>query len=187
VEFMMYQKAAQRHVTLPKGFMADADSVLHKVLPPGAMQRKAEYDALHEQRCADGEAVLADLDHRPGYGPTSGAKFPTCLTHSCVYSWHKRRLALASESLAAQGIDMFPALSGGRKLSPLKQIFDSLSERDVKFLAGNAMHVPTFTMWMVYVFGNCAPVYEAQLNEMCGLFADDPDPNEEESSPTLSW
>lgn len=154
----LHQMAIKRKTKLPADFMSlPTPRYLHRLLPPGAMQRKTAYDELAAKR-EHQESYLADLDHHEGFGPKPGPMFPTCLTHSCVYSYRKERLALAFESLTAQGLDMYAAMAGGRGTSPIKEIFKNLKPHECRFLAGNAMHVPTFTMWMVYVLGNCRPM-----------------------------
>eukprot|EP00971_Amphidinium_carterae_P155852 3090040-Amphidinium_carterae.1 len=143
------------------------DSYLHKLQPPGGMQRKAEYDQLRDRqvKCGNGDqAMLACLDHHPGQGPGGSTLFPTLLTHNSVWSWKRRRLATGSECLAAQGLDMHPELAGQRGVTPLRQIFDTLSDGQQRALAGNAMHLPLFTLWTVYVLGHTRRVNDNFLS-----------------------
>ena len=56
--------------------------------------------------------------------------------------------------LAAQGVDMYPELSGGRLLSPLRTLFKKYSSNQVRFMAGNSMHIPTHAAWMLYVISH---------------------------------
>eukprot|EP00971_Amphidinium_carterae_P145277 2878578-Amphidinium_carterae.2 len=134
-----------------------ASSSVSILFSSGGMQRKAEYDQLRDQqvKCGNGDqAMLACLDHHPGQGPGGSTLFPTLLTHNSVWSWKRRRLATGSECLAAQGLDMHRELAGQRGVTPLRQIFDTLSDGQQRALAGNAMHLPVFTLWIVYVLGH---------------------------------
>ena len=107
-----------------------------------------------EQDWANGDAFVADLEHHPGTKSTPGKNVPCIPTHSRLWSWRKERLMTGLETLAAQGIDVLPVLSGDRGVSPLGHILASLAVREQKQLAGNMMHIPTFAKWMMYVMGN---------------------------------
>ena len=49
---------------------------------------------------------------------------------------------------------MFPGLAGQRGISPLAQIFENFRDQDLRFLAGNAIHIPAFAAWILFCAGN---------------------------------
>ena len=136
--------------------------LLHLIAPVGVSQRLAEWNDVVEAKLrsvakenwADGEAFLADLDHHPHTRSQGGKTVPPLPTHSRLWSWRHARLMTGMEALLSQGVDVYESMSGFRGLSPLTKIFRSLPPSDQKFLAGNAMHIPTMAMFMMYIFGN---------------------------------
>ena len=106
---------------------------LHLLLPPGGVQRKAEYDSIVGPPDRITTSCMVDLDHHPNNGPSGhrNGYFPTLLTHNSVYSYNHRRLATSFECLAAMGLDMYPEIAGNRGISPLRNLFASFSDREV--------------------------------------------------------
>ncbi|CAE7776435.1 unnamed protein product [Symbiodinium sp. CCMP2592] len=156
VQAWMEARLKSRKHQMPPGCEAcSVESLLGLIVAPGAVARKRKYDALREDRMALDGTYLCDLDHNPGFGPLAGPLFPAMDTHPNIFSYRKERLALPLECFAAQGLDMFPSLSGDRGPSPLKPILASLPDPAAKLLVGNSIHVPSFLCWMVFVLGNC--------------------------------
>ena len=117
----------------------------------------SQYESARPQREGLAGHYMVDLDHNISFGPRSGPEMPALDTHPTIYSFQMERLVLAEEMLAAQGIDMFEDLAGSRGISPLKDIFSSFSESELRFFAGNSLHVPTYGAWLMYAMGNVVP------------------------------
>ena len=126
-------------------------------LKPLPMVRFARYEKARPEREDLAGNYLVDLDHDVGYGPASGPVLPALDTHPTIYSFQGGRLLLPQELLAAQGVDMFPAMAVTRPVSPLRDVFSSFSANDLRFFAGNSMHVPTLGAWLMYAMGNVLP------------------------------
>ena len=157
-------QVAHRRKSVPEEIRnrtASWDQVLAMILPVGAISRKKQYDDLREHRCSLDGSFLADLDHNAGFGPQSGPLFPALDTHPSVYSYKKQRLAVPMEYFQAQGLDAVPCLAGERGLSPLCPLLKKLA----RFLAGNAIHVPTMLCWMLFVFSHCRR--RSELSRLC--------------------
>ena len=156
VQSFMVERAKRRRNTLPpalaKGSMNMREALTH-LLPPGAMIRLAEYDkvrALREDLLGN---FFADLDHNVDAGPASGHQIPALDTHSTIFAFKHDRLLIPSELLLAQGINMF-ADACGREVSPLAAVFQNFNESELRQMAGNSIHVPAFSAWMMYAMSN---------------------------------
>ena len=146
--------------------------ILQSILSPGHLTRLREYTNIYEEKrskaddCQSRTAYLCDCDHWPNTpGDTSGSLFPVQLKHGCVYSHSKRRLALASEHLAAQGWHVLDIHPDSRFCSPLLPMFEELGERKVKLLSGNGMSLPCIAAWFLYCLSNTVRVESSKLLE----------------------
>ena len=158
VQAWAQRTATARKTSIPLHMMNQSiESLLPFLLPTGGVKRKFQYDELQPDRCALDGSFLFDLDHNPGYGPGCGSLFPSMSTHPRVFSHKQGRLALPAEYLSAQGVDMYADLSGDRGISPLRDVFNSVTDTEACFLAGNSLHVPTYLCFMIYVLGNLRP------------------------------
>ena len=122
--------------------------------PPGAMARLAAYEKVRAEKQSLTGEFMCDLDHNLDYGPSCGPELPSLDTHARIYSFKAGRLLLGKELVAAQGVDLYQGLAGQRGISPLAQIFDQLRDPDLRFLAGNAIHIPAFTAWILFCASN---------------------------------
>lgn len=161
------KRARSRKATLPNDYRrCPQTEYLHKLIPPSAMEHKIEYEHLMA-RSGGNDPFFCDLDHYCGRGPAPGTMFPTALTHNTVFCFRTgenmmhSRLAVTGECLASQGLDIYTSASGGRPLSPLRDILLGLPDVAARRLVGNAMHIPSSALWMAYVFGNCRKVQDA--------------------------
>ena len=97
-----------------------------------------------------------------------------------MYVFSLKRLATLDESFAAQGFDWFPEVSGGRRISPLKEIVADLPCRHQKMLVGNSMHVPSMMSCMLFCFAHIRKKDDLQKLPRpvtgIGKEADDTDP-----------
>eukprot|EP00971_Amphidinium_carterae_P350701 6491693-Amphidinium_carterae.2 len=154
----------------------------------GALQRKAQYEEVRADK-GNPASFMACLDHHPKFGPGGGSLFPTLLTHNSIWSWAADRLATGLECLTAQGLDFYGPLIGSRGVSPLKPLFEKLEDKEQRSLAGNAMHLPLFSLWIVYVLGNTRRVTDGKFNlspSMPGKFNASPSmPGKFNSSPSM--
>ena len=149
------ERASRRGKKLPADFrQRSMKEYLSCLVPPGAMVRLSQYEKVRpELESLDG-SFLVDLDHNLGCGPACGPLTPALDTHPCIFSFKHERLALGSELLGAQGVDMFQGMAGNRGLSPLKRVFEQLGDADQRFLAGNTMHIPSLSAWMFFAISN---------------------------------
>ena len=144
-------EAQRRNQALPEGFEdMDMREYLTCLLPPGCLVRLGQYEASKKDRQSVAGHFMADLNQNIGFGPASGPEVPSLNTHPCIFSWSLQRLALSQELLQAQGIDFYHSLSGGRPLSPLTEVFRAFNDHTLRMFAGNAIHVPSYTAWMMY-------------------------------------
>ncbi len=147
--------AARRGRRLPADYREKSmRDLLPYLLPPGALVRLGQYEKCREDKQSLDGCFMADLDHNVDCGPAPGPELPSLDTHPNIFSFKAGRLALGSELLAAQGVDMFDCNSGRRGLSPLKPVFDQLGESERRFLAGNGIHIPSFAAWLLYALSN---------------------------------
>ena len=86
---------------------------------------------------------------------TPGVTVPPLNTHPEVYNFKDGRLAVPFEYLCMQGVDALPSFTSKREISPMVEMFKKLKESKVKILAGNGIHIPTFSAIFLYMLGNC--------------------------------
>ena len=155
----MVRDMIQKHnTTLPPGWEGkQMTEYMTELLPSGSIDRLAEYEHENSQQLAASAHGIGvcDLEHHPGSrGPVVGSLWPATLTHHQMYVFSLKRLATPGESFAAQGFDWFPEVSGGRRISPLKEIVADLPCRHQKMLVGNSMHVPSMMPFMLFCFAH---------------------------------
>ena len=147
--------ASKRRRTLPANYRdVPTQQYMTCLVPPGAMARLATYEKVRAERQSLTGEFMCDLDHNLDCGPSCGPEMPPLDTHPKIYSFKAGRLLLGKELLAAQGVDMYPGLAGQRGISPLAQIFENFRDQDLRFLAGNAIHIPAFAAWILFCAGN---------------------------------
>ena len=156
VQSYMLERASRRRITLPPG-LADGSMTMRDALtyliPPGAMIRLGQYEKVRALREDLFGNFFADLDHNVDAGPSSGHFIPSLDTHPTIFAFKHNRLLIPAELLLAQGINMF-ADACGREVSPLAAVFQNFNEKDLRQMAGNSIHVPTFAAWMMYAMAN---------------------------------
>ena len=89
------------------------DQILPRLMPPGAVARKQEFEHIYIKNYKPGGHYFADLEHHPGLGIAASHIFPTSLTHNTIYAFGRKRLVSPPEVLASQGLDVFLAMSSG--------------------------------------------------------------------------
>ena len=147
-------RASKSKRSLPVDFETmPMQEYVHCMLSPGTLARFQIYLEQAARRSNMVDDFLFDVGKTDGYNYT-GRLVPNLQCSGQVYSTLKKRLMLPMERLACQGLDMYSELSGGRSLSPWYQILSQRSDCNLTQMSGNALHIPLFTMWMMYVFGN---------------------------------
>ena len=148
-------RSSHRKASLPHGWEAmPMRDYMTSLVPPGAMVRLAQYDKVRQDRQDAAGHFMADLDHNLDCGPKCGGVLPALDTHASIFSWNLNRLALGQELLQAQGVDFFPQLAGNRGVSPLVEVFNKFGDTTLRMFAGNAIHIPLFSAWLLYCIGN---------------------------------
>jgi hypothetical protein len=160
----MNAMALIRRKTLPSDYKTlRCSEYFDHLSAPGVVHIKSQYEDLFVESKA-GAPHFADLAHHPNKGPTHGSLVPSLDTHPKTFTWHSpppfsgERYLVTSEMLAVQGVDVFPGLSGGRPLSVVGPLFAKHNLNQQGILVGNALHIPTFAAWVLYVMGNMLPV-----------------------------
>ena len=158
INAMILEMSKERNTSLPRGWEEKPMvEIMSSLLPIGAIDRLAEHEAVRlESMAKEGaDIVIVDLEQHPGSrGPQGGALWPAMLTHHQMYNFVKQRLTTPGESFAAQGLDWFPEVSGGRQVTALKSIVEKLPHHMQKHAVGNSMHVPSIISFMLFCFAH---------------------------------
>ena len=146
--------------------MLSPEELLMQLGPPGQLQRKREWQEIHEQS-GRLPGFLCDLDHHPGRGsglrkPSSNTNFPLQLTHGTITELKSGeeegafRIATPTEHFIAHGFHFGEHATVDCKECPLAKIISSLRLKrgDQKVLAGNGMNLVTQTAWMLWCLSN---------------------------------
>jgi hypothetical protein len=164
---------------LPDTFEFADPAIMMKVLPPGALQRWHEWEAVRGDLQSLGGHFLADLDHHPNTKCQGGSLYPTQATHSNVFSWHRARLATKMEGFAAHGLHVFPNVSG--KLSSASVgVLKTLKPTEQAHLVGNSLLCPLVACWVAYCL-SCVEPIEGERTVMCSASEPPPSPTPADS------
>ena len=130
-------------------------SFLDEMLPPGALQRLAQYEGNRPAKQGiESGAFLCDVNQWPEAGCSAdGPFFPCQLTHATVVSLNKMRPAVGLEYLAAQGFHVFPK-PGDMHCAVALPLLKSLPTEKLVSLSGNSMSLPALSAWMLYALSN---------------------------------
>ena len=133
------QSLAQRR-GLPAARRTKRQWTCFQVLSPALKaQVKAHEDAYKKSdEYVPGQPALFNLAQRPDYLKTVGGVVPALLRTSVLWSSHHRRLVLPCEYFEIQGYNVYDADS---TQCDFLHILRALSDRKVRQLAGNAMHL----------------------------------------------
>jgi hypothetical protein len=93
-------------------------------------------------------AYIADLDQGSTFS-TGTRHMPCLLTHGKVTSISKGLVFTAQELLAAQGENLYAGPECDYKCL-FSDLCSGFSERTLKHMAGNSMHMPTVGLWLLY-------------------------------------
>lgn len=185
-DYYRHRLAKKRmHVDAGAPFSFRGRAILRSFLPPGEVVRLDDYSKVYEVEHANNptRSFIADLEQNVGQaGDSSGAWFPSQLTHGTYYSFSQRRLILGLEHLLANGLNagLHPT-----SVSPLAEVFQSMSGSQQKQLSGNGMNMQTLACWILYVAMNIKRKESDKLHEEHRLLQtlggdDDSDPPDSE-------
>ena len=150
--------------------------LLTLIQPVGAPQRLDEWYDYMEQEfpMQEGQAFFCDIDHHPRTRSTGGREWPSQLTHGTVMAIFGRdrwKMATPKEFMGALGLHSLPQFCGSNPMCPVVGIMDGLglTDKEVRLLCGNGMHLMTQAAWQMYVLSNISD--KQQLCKEC--FEDD--------------
>ena len=128
--------------------------LLYEILAPGAKQRLEKYIAQLDFLEGIGGAYLCDVEQWPEKGKAAaGPYFPCQLTHGTIVSLSTSRIFLGMEHVAAQGFHVDKEASVTYQ-SVMKEVLSDLSEKEQKEPSGNAMSLPAWAAWFMYVLSH---------------------------------
>ena len=151
--------------------------LLTLIQPVGAPQRLDEWYVFMEANhpVQEGEAFFCDIDHHPGTRSTGGREWPSQLTHGTVLAVFERerwKMATPKEYMGALGFHSLPDYCSRFSMSPAVKVIDrlGLTDKEVRLLCGNGMHLMTQAAWMTYVLSNIS-----EKEPLCDECVDDQD------------
>ena len=150
------ERSSRRSSALPSNYKEmPMSEYLGALVPPSGLRNLAINEKLREEQGGLNGVYLCDIEQTPHRGTTPGSLVPSLSTHSLIYSFKKQRLATASEWFGIQGVDAHSKFWGSRGRSPLLASVADMDEATVRALLGNALYVPAFAAWFLFIMGNC--------------------------------
>lgn len=135
------------------------------------MQRLEQYSGLKQDLQGIGGAFLCDVEQWPRQGRSlAGPLFPMPADsrHRGVPQQHAPLLG-GGEHVAAQGFHIYPQVQKEYK-SVMEDVLKPLTQKEVKELSGNAMSLPVWVAWVMYVFAHTEKVLDMKpVAETCML------------------
>ena len=152
--------AERRGCSMPKHIPVN-ELDFQSVMTPGMEDRCKEHQKLSLLKLNqdDEEVYVADVEQNTTHyngGPVLGS----LVTHGCLFNFKLGRPLVPKEHLWVQGL---PVLGEPRKFATFVSCVqplldnDQLSRKDIKQLAGNAMHCPTVTSVICYALCKAIP------------------------------
>ena len=141
---------------------------LDYLVEEGFINRLEEHLAEKDSRSSLSGNFLANIAQRPAFS-TPGPLFPPLDTHSMVYSSVHQRIAHPSEFAFAQGLDSLAHVSGGRRVSDVWNVISSLTISQQLKMLGNGIHIPTLSVWMLFVLAHIRPISQLAASIPRGL------------------
>ena len=132
-------KQARRH-------SAEVPRSWTQTLSPGALQRYEDCTQSFSSRFGPGSATVVDIDHNARLQRGGQTHWPSLVTHGALWCLSESRPAVGAEHMMAQGVPMFDGACPWTE-----DTMASLSEAQLKWLAGNGMHVNVIGLLMTYV------------------------------------
>ena len=108
---------------------------------------------------------IADLEQTCGISSLPGPVVPSQVTHGTIHSFNQKRHMLSNEFLCAQGFPCIPEACKCKYTLPWQSLIDNceLSSCELKFIAGNAMHLAILHAWTLYWLSSIRKYDECSL------------------------
>jgi hypothetical protein len=137
-----------------QNFISEADSLsapipLSLVLTAREVGRLQSHMENYEENYTPNAAYITDLDQNLSY-TTVGPTIPTLVTHGKLYSVSAGQFFIGEEHLLIQGENVFDGQGPKDFPCHFKSALPALSQSQLKHLAGNAMHLPSVGLWLIY-------------------------------------
>ena len=129
------------------------------VMPVGMADRCKQHETSRWMLEHAEGLYVADVEQNTTHY-SGGDVLGSLVTHGCIYNFELKRPLVPSEHMWVQGL---PVLAQPSKCatftSCVQPLLDSkvLLRKDIKHLAGNAMHCPTVTSVIIYTFAKAVP------------------------------
>ena len=149
----------QGHALRDETQLSDVKKLLPFVLTSGNYNIYLEHVEEVPSKQSLGGVYICDLEQRPHGGlAVPGPYFPTQLTHGLITMLHGDRVRFATglDHLSAMGWHLTEGSTMDHALSPLFPAIRELSNEELKFVSGNAIHLCPLTAWMHFIVGKCA-------------------------------
>ena len=117
-----------------------------QTLSPGALQRYEDCTRAFSSRYGSSSSTVVDIDHNASIHRGGQTHLPSLVTHGTLWCLSEGRPAVGAEHMMAQGVPMF---DGACPWTP--DTIASLTEAQLKKLAGNGMHVNVVGLLLIYV------------------------------------
>lgn len=167
IQSELRQMAKNRGLHWPPGMKLAVDfPTLVAALAPGMRRRFERYEEVRKQTSPDGP-FFADWEQNPEGGKAvAGALVPVMLTHHFIVSHRKQRRVTAMESLALQGLHMFPETGCSHGISPRAEAIklSKVTLAQIRSLSGNGIHAPCWQAWFLYVIANTVKVSSTHID-----------------------
>ena len=150
--------AALRQCSLPVGTPVDQLD-FRSVMPVGMTGRCQQHEDsgwLHQSADC---LYVADIDQNTTHYK-GGDVLGSLVTHGCIYNFQLRRPLVPSEHMWVQGLPVLgQPLKSATFTSCVLPLLNSkaLCRKQIKHLAGNAMHCPTVTSVLIYALAKALP------------------------------
>ena len=147
----------QGHVFSSDEPVSDVKKWLPHLVAPSFYNIYQEHVANAPLKQSLGGVYIGDIEQRPEMGlSVPGPYFPAQLTHGTVALLHgdRVRLATGKDHLAAMGWHLTEGSTMDHAFSPLLPALHGRIDTQLKFLAGNAIHLCPLTAWMQYILAN---------------------------------
>ena len=150
--------AKLRNCSLPVGTPVDQLD-FRAVMPVGMADRCTQHEESRWLRQSAEGLYVADVEQNTSHY-SGGDYLGSLVTHGCIYNFELKRPLVPSEHMWVQGL---PVLAQPRKCATFPSCVqpllnsNALCRKDIKHLAGNAMHCPTVTSVLIYTVAKALP------------------------------
>jgi len=150
--------AALRQCSMPEGTPVDLLD-FRCVMPVGMADRCQQHEQSGWKREGKDGLYVADVDQNTTHYK-GGDVLGSLVTHGCIYNFQLRRPLVPLEHMWVQGLPVLgQPLKSATFTSCVQPLLNSkaLCRKQIKHLAGNAMHCPTVTSVLIYALAKALP------------------------------